>query len=62
MLCQEQITSLNYDSFISPVSRIVRERARVFSTGAGHHFKAKFPFSWVVNDIVNDLLQKVQGG
>ena len=62
MLCEEQITSLDYDSFISPVSRIVRERARVFSTGAVDHFKGKFPFSWVVNDMVNDLLQKVQGG
>ena len=62
MLSEEQITSLGYDSFISPVSGRVRERAPIFSTGAGHHFKGKFPFSWVVKDMVNVLLQKVQGG
>ena len=62
MLSKEQITSLSYDSFISPVSGRVRERAPVFSTGAGHHFKGKFPFSWVVKDMVDVLLQKVQGG
>ena len=57
MLNKEQITSLSYDSFISPVSKKVRERACVLSTGAGHPFKGKFPFSWVIKDMVNLLLQ-----
>ena len=61
MLNEEQITPLSYDSFISPVSGRVRERACVLSTGAGHRFKGKFPFSWVVKCMVNDLLQKLQG-
>ena len=61
MLNDEQITSLSYDSFISPVSGRVRERACVLGTGAGHNFNGKFPFSWVIKDIVNDLLLKVQG-
>ena len=61
MLAEEQITPLSYDSFISPVSRRVRERARVSSSGAGHRFNGKFPFSWIIKDMVNVLLLKVGG-
>ena len=61
MLNEEIITPLSYDSFISPVSRRLRERARVISTGAGHHFKGKFPFSWIVKDMVNVLLLQASG-
>ena len=61
MLNEEAITPLSYDSFISPVSRRLRERACVLSTGAGHHFKGKFPFSWIIRDIVNLLLLQVLG-
>ena len=61
MLNEEIITPLSYDSFISPVSRRLRERACVISTGAGHHFKGKFPFSWIVKDMVNVLLLQASG-
>jgi hypothetical protein len=58
---QEVITPLSYDSFISPVSGRIRERARVSSTGVGHRFSAKFPFSWIIKDMVNVLLPQVGG-
>jgi hypothetical protein len=61
MINEEVITPLSYDSFTSPVSGRVRERARVSSTGVGHCFSAKFPFSWIIKDIVNVLLLKVGG-
>ena len=61
MLNEEKITPLSYDSFISPVSRRLRERACVLSTGAGHHFKGKFPFSWIIKDMVNVLLLQASG-
>ena len=61
MLNEELITPLSYDSFIAPVSRRLRERACVKSTGAGHHFNGKFPFSWIIKDMVNVLLLQVQG-
>ena len=59
MISNEVITPLAYDSFISPVSGRLRERARVLSTGAGHRFKGKFPFSWIIKDLVDVLLQQV---
>ncbi len=61
MLNEEQITALSYDSFISPVSRRIRERVCVLSTGAGHRFNGKFPFSWIIQDMVNAFLQQVEG-
>lgn len=60
MLNNERVTSLSYDSFISP-SNVIRERTRVFSTGDGHRFDGHFPFSWIIKDIVNVLLNAVQG-
>ena len=62
MINKEVITPLSYDSFTSPVSGRVRERARVSSTGVGQRFSAKFPFSWIIKDIVNVLLLQVGGG
>ena len=61
MLGDTRITPLKYDSFISPVSGRLRERARVLSSGAGHHFKCKFPFSWVIKDMINSILQNIKG-
>ena len=61
ILVKEQITPLSYDSFISPVSRRIRERACVLSTGPGHGFTGKFPFSWIIKDMVNTLLLQVSG-
>ena len=61
MINKEVITPLSYDSFISPVSGRIRERARVSSTGVGHRFSAKFPFSWIIKDMVNVLLPQVGG-
>ena len=61
MLNEEIITPLSYDSFISPVSRRLRERACALSTGARHHFKGKFPFSWIIKDVVSVLLLQVFG-
>jgi hypothetical protein len=61
MFNEDVITPLSYDSFTSPVSGRVRERARVLSTGVGHCFSAKFPFSWIIKDIVNVLLPQVGG-
>ena len=61
MFSEDVITPLSYDSFTSPVSGRVRERARVLSTGVGHCFSAKFPFSWIIKDIVNVLLPQVGG-
>ena len=60
MLNEELATPLSYDSFIAPVSRGLKERACVTSTGAGH-FNGKFPFSWIIKDMVNVLLLQVQG-
>ena len=61
MINNEIITPLAYDSFISPVSGRLRERACVLSSGAGPRFNGKFPFSWVINDIVNVLLLQAGG-
>ncbi|XP_028416584.1 E3 ubiquitin-protein ligase rnf213-alpha-like [Dendronephthya gigantea] len=61
MLSEVQITPLTYDSFISPESQRIRERAFVQNTGVGHPFNGKFPFSWIIKDIVSDLLIKVAG-
>ena len=61
MINSEKITPLAYDSFISPVSGRLRERARVLSSGAGPRFNGKFPFSWIIKDIVNVLLLQVGG-
>jgi hypothetical protein len=62
MINEEVITPLNYDSFTSPVSGRVRERARVSSTGVEYHFRGKYPFSWIIKDMVNGLLLQVEGG
>ena len=61
MISDEVIAPLTYDSFISPISHKLRERVRVLSSGAGHQFKAKFPFSWIVKDMVSVLLLQVGG-
>ena len=61
MINDEVITPLAYDSFISPVSGRLRERARVLSTGAGRRFNGKFPFSWIIKDMVNVLLLQAGG-
>ena len=61
IISDEVIIPLAYDSFISPVSGRLRERARVSSTGTGHRFNGKFPFSWIIKDLVNVLLRKVGG-
>ena len=61
MINNEVITPLAYDSFISPVSGRLRERARVLSTRVGPRFNGKFPFSWIIKDLVNILLLKVGG-
>lgn len=61
MLNEQQVTPLDYKSFISPVSRAVRERACIVSSGAGHQFQGQFPFSWVIRDMVNVLLIQVEG-
>ncbi len=61
MINDDVITPLSYESFISPVSRRVRERARVLSTGAGPRFNGQFPFSWMIRDMVNVLLLQVGG-
>ena len=61
MINNEVITPLSYDSFVSPVSGRLRERARVLSSGAGPRFNGKFPFSWIIKDIVNVLLLQVGG-
>ena len=61
MLGEKRITSLSYGSFISPVSHRLRERACVLNTGAGHHFHGKFPFSWIIKDMVDDLSTQVAG-
>ena len=61
MINDEKITPLAYDSFISPVSGRVRERARVLSTGAGPRFNNQFPFSWIVKNFVKVLLRQVWG-
>ena len=61
MLLEERITPLSYRSFISPVSHRLRERARVYNTGAGHHFHGRFPFSWIIKDMVDDLSTQVAG-
>ena len=61
MINDEVITPLSYDAFISPVSGRVRERARVLSSGVGPRFNGKFPFSWVVKDVVKDILLQVAG-
>ena len=57
----EKITPLAYDSFISPVSGLLRERARVLSTGAEPRFSGKFPFSWIIKDLVNGVLLEIRG-
>jgi hypothetical protein len=62
MINEEKITPLNYDSFISPVSRRIRERACVLNSGAGYYFNGRFPFSWIIKDMVNDILLQVGGG
>ena len=62
MINEEKITPLNYDSFISPVSRRIRERACVLNSGAGYCFNGRFPFSWIIKDMVNDILLQVGGG
>ncbi|XP_046861644.1 E3 ubiquitin-protein ligase rnf213-alpha-like [Xenia sp. Carnegie-2017] len=61
MLKEDSITTMTYESFISPVSGRIRERATVLSIGVGHRFEGKFPFSWIIKDIVQDLLLKVGG-
>ncbi len=61
MINDDVITPLSYDSFTSPVSGRVRERARVLSSGAGPRFNGKFPFSWMIRDMVNVLLLQVGG-
>ena len=61
MFNDKLITSLHYESFISPVSQVIRERACVVSSGIGHHFQCKFPFSWIIKDMVNVLLTQVEG-
>jgi hypothetical protein len=61
LINEEAITPLNYDSFTSPVSSRVRERALVSSTGVGYYFSGKFPFSWIIKDMVNVLLLQVGG-
>ena len=61
IISDEVITPLAYDSFISPVSGRLRQRARVLSTGTGPRFNGKFPFSWIIKDLVNVLLRKVGG-
>ncbi|XP_046861659.1 E3 ubiquitin-protein ligase RNF213-like [Xenia sp. Carnegie-2017] len=61
MLKEDNITTMTYESFISPVSGRIRERATVLSSGVGHRFVGKFPFSWIIKDIVQDLLLKVGG-
>ena len=61
MIRDEVITPLAYDSFISPVSGRLRERARVLSSGAGPPFNGKFPFSWTIKDLVDGLLRQVEG-
>ena len=61
MMNEEQITALEYESFLSPVSRAFRERARVVCRGFGHNFKSRFPFSWLIKDTVDRLFVKVEG-
>lgn len=61
MLNKDQVTPLKYESFVSPVSNVIRERALVVSTGFGHHFRSHFPFSWIIKDVVNDLLLQIEG-
>ena len=61
MISDEVIAPLTYDSFISPVSGRLRERARVLSSGAGPRFKGKFPFSWIIKDLVNVHLINIRG-
>ena len=61
MLKEDSITSMTYESFVSPVSGRLRERATVLSDGAGHRFEGKFPFSWIIKKIVQDLLLEVGG-
>ena len=61
MISDENITPLAYDSFISPVSGRLREKARVLNTGAGFRFNGEFPFSWIIKDLVNVLLLQVWG-
>ena len=62
MLSNEQVTPLAYESFVSPVSNLIRERACVKVTGATHNFCGRFPFSWVIKDFVNNLLIQVTEG
>ena len=61
MISDEVITPLAYDSFISPVSGRLRERARVLSSGAGPRFNGKFPFSWSIKNLVDVLFLQVGG-
>ena len=61
MLKEHNLTGITYESFISPVSGRLRERATVLSSGVGHPFEGKFPFSWIIKDIVHVLLLQVGG-
>ncbi|XP_068731195.1 E3 ubiquitin-protein ligase rnf213-alpha-like [Montipora capricornis] len=58
ILANPNISDLSYSKIISPVTNAVRERVQVLGSGAGGHtFQCMFPFSFLVKQQVDNLLQ-----
>ena len=58
ILANPNISELYYSKIISPVTNTVRERVQVLGSGAGGHtFQCMFPFSFLIKQQVDKLLQ-----
>ncbi|XP_068735057.1 LOW QUALITY PROTEIN: E3 ubiquitin-protein ligase rnf213-alpha-like [Montipora capricornis] len=58
ILANPNISELSYSKIISPVTNTVRERVQVLGSGAGGHtFQCMFPFSFLIKQQVDKLLQ-----
>ena len=58
ILANPNISELHYSKIISPVTNTVRERVQVLGSGAGGHtFQCMFPFSFLIKQEVDKLLQ-----
>ncbi|KAI6654220.1 hypothetical protein LOD99_11454, partial [Oopsacas minuta] len=57
----ERLLVLQYKDTISPNTLLPRRRVPLFSDGAGgEYFKAQFPFSWLISQLLSQLLKETK--